>query len=741
MSWTSSLFVIAIPVLWMSVRGRSVAAVTMTAAAVLAFLASTPLDPLPDVRLTGDGVMATDVIDGRYGPYALVEMEGGPILVNLPPGANGSRGEVVRLEGSVTGEPGTIWGRRHRGAVRVTTFEVLHGPTSPIMTLGNAMRDRVASRLAPLEGGRALLAGFLVGDTDGVDEIDQEAMRRAGLSHFTAVSGSNVALFLGLLFLALGPIGVGPRRRAVVGLVGLPIFAAATRFEPSVLRASAMAGLALGGRLIGVSMEAWQLLSTATIGLILLDPTLATNAGFQLSLAATAGVIVGARWPVPRTRVARALAVTVGAQAAVAPLLILHFGLVPLLSPLANLVAGPIVAVSTLLGAVGMVGPSQLATLGAWLAGLVLWLARIAAGWPQIGWLGLLLIPAALTLCVGAPRLRGVIALATAVSIVFLVVGQTGQAPSPGVVVLDVGQGDSILISGGDGHYALVDGGPDPVVLVESLRRYSVRYLELVVLTHVHSDHAAGLSGLVGRIPIGRVWAATEPHSTSSSDELFRLLEPANIRVERPMVGDQMQVGELSLTVEGPLRRYASPNDQSIVLMVEGPGRSMLLSGDIEVVAQSELGHLRADVLKVPHQGAATSDSDWLENSGAELAVISVGRNDYGHPAGWVIELLEASGAIVRRTDQAGDVLVPLGWETGSDVRVVGSGQREAPARGVHLRDGRDQHVARLEECPYRGPLGRRGAAHGGSLSGLGCDPDRSGRPVVALRKPNYRGR
>ena len=107
------------------------------------------------------------------------------------------------------------------------------------------MRDRVIDRLRPLEGGRGLLAGFMVGDTSGVDEVDQSAMRRAGLSHFTAVSGSNVAIFLGLLYLVVGPIGIGPKRRAVLGLLGLPVFAAATRFEPSVLRASAMAGLVL----------------------------------------------------------------------------------------------------------------------------------------------------------------------------------------------------------------------------------------------------------------------------------------------------------------------------------------------------------------------------------------------------------------------------------------------------------------------------------------------------------------
>jgi competence protein ComEC len=396
------------------------------------------------------------------------------------------------------------------------------------------------------------------------------------------------------------------------------------------------------------------------VGLVLLEPMLAKSIGFQLSVAATAGVMVGARWPVPPTRPARALAVALGAQTAVAPLLALHFGVVPLLSPVVNLVAAPLVAVSTILGAVGMVGPVQLAALGAWVAGVVLWLARVAAGWPQIGAVGLLVSLTWALLYLAMPRLRGALALTAGLLVASSVVGGTEPLPTPGVVVLDVGQGDSILVSGGAGRYALVDGGPDPVRLLESLRRYGVTRLELVVLTHIHADHATGLSGLVGRIPIGRVWASTEPHRSPASAELLRLLEAAGVPIDRTQPGEVWQLADLTLKVEGPLRRYASPNDQSVVLLVDGPSQSMLLSGDIETVAQAELGHLRADVLKVPHQGAATSDPDWLREVGSELAVISVGPNDFGHPAAWVVELLESSGADVVRTDEHGDVPISL---------------------------------------------------------------------------------
>jgi competence protein ComEC len=180
-----------------------------------------------------------------------------------------------------------------------------------------------------------------------------------------------------------------------------------------------------------------------------------------------------------------------------------------------------------------------------------------------------------------------------------------------------------------------------------------------VVLTHVHADHATGLVDVIESHRVGRVWADTSPHTTSASADLFATLDRYEVPVVAPTPGTRFDLGSLQLVVEGPVRRYASPNDQSIVVTVIGPARTMLLAGDIETHAQGDLGHLRADVLKVPHQGAATSDPDWLENVDAEWSIVSVGPNDFGHPADWVIELLEAEG-MVSRTDEEGDVVVDL---------------------------------------------------------------------------------
>jgi competence protein ComEC len=609
-------------------------------------------------RFRGDVKLSGEVVEGRFGAWALGEVESGQVLVDFGEPIEAGRGDTLIIEGRAYLTAGTAAGRGYGAVIEVHEVVAVERSRFWPVVAGRHVTATVDRRLAPHDGGRGLLAGFLIGDTSHITATDIDAMRRSGLAHFVAVSGSNVALFLGLLAVAAGPLALGPRRRAVVGLIALPVYAAATRFEPSVMRAAVMAGLALGGRLLGFVLEAWQLLALAVIVLIAADPELTGSVGFQLSVAATAGVLVGARWPVT-SRFARALMITLGAQVAVGPILLAHFGTVPLASPLTNLVAAPLVAVATVIGAVGTSGLGFLVPPAAWLAELVLALARGAAGWPQLPVLPLLLIGVVSTLVLAFPALRALGATVGSAALVVALITSGTPTPDVGAVVLDVGQGDAILLHGGRGRFALVDGGPDPVVLQRKLREHGVQALELVVLTHVHADHATGLIDVIESHQVGQVWADTEPHVTSASVDLLDAVDRHDVPVLAPAPGTRFDLGSLELVVEGPVRRYASPNDQSIVVTVIGPARTMLLSGDVETHAQEDLRHLRADVLKVPHQGAATSDPAWLEIVAAEWSIVSVGPNDFGHPAGWVIELLESHGR-VSRTDLQGDLVVDL---------------------------------------------------------------------------------
>jgi competence protein ComEC len=651
--WLLVSFVVVAHLAW-----RRFAPVVVVAVVTLPSFLS-PAPALQPGTVSGDLLLATDPRAGVYGMWALGSLSGVPVFVDLDEDI-GRGGQAFSIEGEVTGDLSRMGGRP-RQIVRVDTAEPISVSAGPYVSGGIAVRQHVVGQLTGASEARGLLAGFLVGDTTAVSEVTVDAMRKSGLSHFVAVSGSNVALFLGFVAGMTLPLGIGPKRRAFAGLLALPVFVVATGYEPSVVRASAMAALVLGARLVDVVLEVWQVVALATIAVLAYDPWLIRSVGFQLSLVATCGVVAGARWPGPPGIVARALSITLGAQLTVAPLLVFHFGSVPLLSPLSNLVAAPIVSLATLLGIVGVSGLGLALVPAEWLAAVVIDIAHVSAGWPQMGWVGLVAVSIAFPFVLKMwKRHPGPVAVAASLALVVVLIPAKVALDGGEVAVLDIGQGDAILISGGGGRYALVDGGRDQSLLLERLREFGIRNLELVVMTHGDADHAGGLEALPGRIGIGKIWERGSPHVAAASDRFLELALQFGIPVEQPEEGTRIVFGEVEIRLVAPGRRFDSSNDQSIVLVVVGAERTMLLTGDIEVVGQADLPQLRVDILKVPHHGAGTSDSEWLASTGAEEAVISVGPNDFGHPVPWVIDVLEESGAVVRRTDLEGTIVVDL---------------------------------------------------------------------------------
>ena len=508
---------------------------------------------------------------------------GGWRAVDLPPIAIHSddaehrptSGDTVVARGVLRSGPGRVRGDPIAGRLDASSVERIAGTPNPVAAIGNALRSRVASQIgAHSRGAEAgLLQGFLIGDTSGLDGQDLDDLRRAGLSHFVAVSGSNVALFLAAWWLATAWLASHPRARAAIGLVGLAIFVVATRWEPSVVRAAVMASVVLGGRLVGHPIDTWTALGASAAGLIILSGDLAVGVGFQLSVVAAAGVLAGAgalRGRRPAWAWA-ALSATIAAQAAVTPLLLWHFGTVPLFSPLANLAALPLVTLATVAGGVGVLsGWSPLVAAGSAFTAGVLWIARIAAGWPQLGPAGLTLVIAIALLAMAKAMRKVVVVAVAAAALRFL--APPGLPEGPTATFLDVGQGDAVVLRDDLGSVILIDGGRDPVVLTAGLRRTGVGRIDVLVVTHGDADHAGGLDGIFEHIDVRHLWVPDQPGLGLILSSVIEQAAAHGVPVEHLRSGVSVSIGRFAVEVIGPRRRYLSSNNGSVVLWVRaGP--------------------------------------------------------------------------------------------------------------------------------------------------------------------------
>ncbi|TKJ31749.1 competence protein ComEC [Blastococcus sp. CCUG 61487] len=577
------------------------------------------------------------------------------------------------------------------------------GPPAPIGE--PAPWHRLAGRLrAELAGSAArvleprpagLLPGLVVGDTRGMDPVLEEDFRRAGLSHLTAVSGANVAIVIAAVIWPLRRRAVDRRVLAIVGAAALAGFVVLAGPEPSVLRAAAMGAVTLLALASGRVRVAVPALAAAVCVLLLVQPGLAREPGFALSVAATAAIVLAAPtwsrrlrqrgWP---ALVADALAVSAAAGLATAPLIAGFSGTVSLVSLPANLLAAPAVPPATVLGLLATVigpvaGPAGDALV--WCAGWpTRWLVQVAEraaqvpdaapGWPA-GTAGALLLA---TLLLGGgwalwrfARLRP-LALAVLAGLVLVgwPVRQTvrGWPPADTVVVAcDVGQGDALVLPVGPGAAVLVDAGPDVAAVDRCLDDLGVVSLPLVLLSHLDADHVGGLPGALDGRAVGEVATG----ALSPVDDRLPAVDAVahEAGAERILLqpGDRRQVGEVSLEVLAPApvlaTAAAEPNDLSLVVRATVRGVRVLLTGDLGAAAEARLrsggADLRADVLKVPHHGSGDADAAFLAASGARVALISVGAdNTYGHPARTLLDMLARAGMTVHRTDRDGDVAI-----------------------------------------------------------------------------------
>ena len=571
---------------------------------------------------------------------------------------------------------------------------VVLSPPSRVQQVAGELRSGLRRAAAPLpdaEGG--LLPGLVVGDTSRLSPEVRDDFQAVGLTHLTAVSGTNCSIVVGAVLLLALRLRLGLRLAPVVAGLALLGFVVLARPDPSVLRASVMGTIGLLGLATGTRRVAVPALSAAVLVLLLLDPDLAGTAGFALSVLATGGLLVLAPpWTEALSRrmpgwLAAAIAVPAAAQVACGPVVVALSDSLGLLTVPANLLAVPAVAPATVLGVLAALAApvclpvAQVLTWLAWLptAWLVL-VGRIGAGlpgatvpWPD-GTTGALLL-AALTAAVlpALTRRRLRLGLLAATTGVVLATAGTSAAkpawPPAGwaVVACDVGQGDALVLRTGPASAVVVDAGPDPPAVDACLDRLGIRTVPVVLLSHLHADHADGLPGVLRGRRVGLVQVGPVDEPAEQRERVEQRVARAGVPLSRPGLGEVRTAGPVRWTVLAPARAYrgtrSDPNNASLVLRAEVDGIRVLLTGDVEPEAQADLVErgvdLRADVLKTPHHGSAHQDLAFLDAVQARVALTSLGAdNTYGHPSPLTLAHLTGRGALSFRTDLHGSVAV-----------------------------------------------------------------------------------
>lgn len=563
----------------------------------------------------------------------------------------------------------------------------VEAPPGPLAALSASIRGRVerAYRETSDGPGKALARALVLGDASAFPLEWKRGLRVTGLYHLLSVSGVHVALVAGAVWLLAGGFPRALRLALMLAAIGLYLLLVGPL--PALVRAAVMGFLAVTALLAERPPAAVNALGWAVILLVLERPDVVLSVAFQLTVSATAGLLLlgpplAERWSRLPRWLAGSLAASAGAQIPTIPWALPRFHLLSPLAPLFNLAAVPWTGLalggSLLWTGTALVSPptaEALLPVLDFLAAPFSWPARTGPSvWlpvplvlpPSAAWLLALLLA---LLLFARPRLK----LLGLAGLALLLSCNLPRDRGVELAMLDVGQGDAILLRDGP-HAVLIDGGGWRTgdlggrVLLPALVAEGVRSLDAVVMTHPDRDHCGGLVDIAAYLPVREVWMGPGWEPEGCAGKLATL---PGARVRRVWSGETGSAGRWSLRVLHPDREEdRGTNERSLVIRAEAQGRSFLLTGDIESWAEMRLlscceREVRVDVLKVAHHGSKTSSTEsFLDAARPRLALVSAGVNNlYHHPSPVILDRLAERGIRVLRTDRDGLILLRLDQE------------------------------------------------------------------------------
>ena len=539
---------------------------------------------------------------------------------------------------------------------------------------------------------------LLLGDRSGINYETNTAFKLSGISHIIAVSGLHVSILFGLLYT------ITFRRRWLTGLIGIPVmilFAAVIGFTPSVTRACVMQILMLLALMTDREYDPPTALAFAVLVMLAVNPMTAVSVSFQLSVGCMVGIFLFSgkirAWLADKRRLgsakgkgvlpklkrwfASSVSVSVSASVITAPLVAYYFGTVSLVSVLTNLLTLWVISfifygiilvliMSFLWPSLAMV----IAWVISWPVRYVLLIAKVLAGFPMAAvytqstyiviWLiGCYILLAAFMLC--KRKLPVVLGSCAAISlcIALLLSWYEPLMDDLRVTVLDVGQGQCILLQS-EGRTYMVDCGGDSETIAadtaaEFLLSQGIDQLDGIILTHYDADHAGGVEYLLTRVDADRLYMPDVADDSGTADRLAQMFGKRACLLDEDL---QLRFGETNLSIFASETENCG-NESGLCVLFQRENCDILITGDRGELGEMLLLRSRElpdlEVLIAGHHGSASSTGDaLLEKTTPDIVIASVGENNYyGHPSQALLERLTKYGCAIYRTDENGTVI------------------------------------------------------------------------------------
>jgi competence protein ComEC len=563
------------------------------------------------------------------------------------------------------------------------------------------MHRRAAKSIERLFGSDAPMAkALLIADQQEIPPEIRDRYARSGMVHMLSISGLHVAIVAGAMMLVLQAMHLSRGMASLVGVVLTFCYVAVIGAPPPAVRSATMLAVVAASKCSQRPTSQWAALAVGAF-VPLASPRTVLDLGYQLSVVGIAGLIASGalakRLLAPRLdggtlHISRELLTSIVATVVTAPLIAWYFGRLSLIAPLANLAAAPVISIlqPTLFLALALAPIRPLASLIADAAHPLLksfdLIASVASSVPMSS---IEILPSLMTVILGGIAVIALISacvsryparsLITSMSFISLAMFSPAvRLPYRGdfeMHVLDVGQGDAILLRTDRGRWIVVDAGrmwkngdAGKSTILPYIRSRGGE-VEALIISHAHADHIGGAVSVLHYLHPDVFWDAAFAQGSQVYATSLREAESSGTRWRRVHPGDTMRVDGVLIRFLAPDSAWTSglndPNEASTVASVEFGSTHFLLMGDAERDEEAWLmnhasSDLRADVLKVGHHGSSTSSTDaFLAAVEPSLAVISVGADNlYGHPSADVLASLSRIGARIVRTDQAGTIVV-----------------------------------------------------------------------------------